>query len=174
MRPPPLDRSVRLVGKASGEELIKHETQRVDVAANAGLALSDLLWSHVGRRTRSFAPAKGIVAAQGQAEVGDAHPPSSIEHDVGGFQIAMQQPAIMGGGEASADLVRGLQSLVARASGRYGATKMQDPRRRCTPWSESAGRSLLRCRKHGKHLGAKPGGRCGLQHEIGESRGIVL
>ena len=113
MRAPPLDRSGCLIRKASGEQLIKHEPQRVDIAANAGFALSNLLWSHVGRRTCSFAPASGIVAAEGQPEVRDAHPPSSIEHDVGGLQIAMQQSAIVRGGETSADLVRGLQSLVA-------------------------------------------------------------
>ena len=112
MRPPPLDRGVCLIRKASGEQLIKDQPQRVDIAANAGLALSNLLWSHVGRRTRSFAPTGGIVVAEGQSEVGDAHPPSSIEHDVGGLQITMQQSAIMRGGQAGADLVRGLQSLV--------------------------------------------------------------
>ena len=90
MRPSPLDRGVCLIRKAPGEQLIKHESQRVDIAANAGLALSNLLWSHVGRRTCSLASARGIVAAEGQPEVRDAHPPSSIQHDVGGLQITMQ------------------------------------------------------------------------------------
>ena len=80
----------------------------------AGFTFSDLLGSHVGRRTRSFAPATGVVAAEGEAEVGDAHPPSSIEHDVCGLQVAMQQSVIVRGGESGADLVRGFQSLVRR------------------------------------------------------------
>src|ERR1700730_9634312 len=100
MRPPPLDRSGCLIREASGEELIKHEPQRVDIAANAGFAFSNLLWRHVGRCTCSLAPARGVVVAESQPEVGDAHAPSSIEHDVGGLQITMQQSAIMRGGKA--------------------------------------------------------------------------
>ena len=54
MRSPPLDRSGCLIRKASGEKLIKHESQRVDIAANAGFAFSNLLWSHVGRAYPQF------------------------------------------------------------------------------------------------------------------------
>jgi hypothetical protein len=49
---------------------------------------------------------------QGKTEVSDAHPPASIQHNVGRLQIAMQQPAIVRGSETGADLVRGFQSLV--------------------------------------------------------------
>ncbi len=90
MRPSPLDRGVCLIRKVPGEQLIKYESQRVDIAANAGLALSNLLRSHVGRRTCGFAAARCVVAAEGQPEVRDAHPPSSIQHDVGRLQITMQ------------------------------------------------------------------------------------
>ncbi len=90
MRPSPFDWSVCLIRKVPGEQLIKYESQRVDIAANAGLALSNLFGSHVGRRTRGLASASGIVAAERQPEVCDAHPPSSIQHDVGWLQITMQ------------------------------------------------------------------------------------
>ena len=120
MRPPPLDRGRCLIRKASGEQLIKDKPQRVDIAADAGFAFSNLLWRHVGRRTGSFAAATGIVVAEGQPEVRDAHPPSSIEHDVGWLQITMQQSAIMRGRETRADLVCGLQSFV-RGQAAYAA-----------------------------------------------------
>ena len=90
MRPSPLDWGVCLIRKVPGEQLIKHESQRVDIAANAGLALSNLLRSHVGRRACGLAAARGIVVAQGQPEVRDAHPAASIQHDVGWLQITMQ------------------------------------------------------------------------------------
>src|SRR5208283_5500897 len=101
-----------LIRKVPGEQLIKYKPQRIDIAANAGLALSNLFRSHVSRRTCGFAPARCIVAAQGQPEVRDAHPPSSIQHDVGRLQITMQQSAIVRGRQTGADLVRGLQSLI--------------------------------------------------------------
>jgi hypothetical protein len=57
-------------------------------------------------------PASGIVVAEGQSKVGNAHPTSSVEHDVGGLQITVKQSAIMRSRKTSADLVRGFQSLV--------------------------------------------------------------
>ena len=112
MRPPPLYGSGCLIRQPSREEFIQDEPQRVNITAHAGFTFSNLLWSHIGRRTRSLASAEGIVAAEGEAEVGDAHTASSVEHDVGGLQIAMQQSAIVGGSKARAYLVCCLQSLV--------------------------------------------------------------
>ena len=174
MRAPPLDRSGCLIRKASGEQLIKDEPQRVDIAAHAGFAFSNLLWSHVGRRARSFAPARGIVAAEGQPEVGDAHPPSSIEHDVGGFQIAMQQSAIMRGGKASADLVRGLQSLV-----RGQAADAAQQRRKVLAVDVLHGEKVLAIDLADVVNAANIGMRdlAGVTHfsmKPGESRGIIL
>ena len=63
MGPPPLHKGACLKRETSGEQLINHQPQRVDVAANAGLSLSNLFWSHIGRRTRGFAPPLGIVVA---------------------------------------------------------------------------------------------------------------
>ena len=60
---PPLDRSGRLIRQAAGKELVKYQPQRVDIAANAGLALSNLLGSHVSRSARSLAASRGVVAA---------------------------------------------------------------------------------------------------------------
>src|SRR5271157_2722141 len=112
MCPSPFDRGVCLIRKVPGKQLIEYESQRIDIAANAGFALCDLFWSHVGGRTGSVAPARGIIATESQPEVRDAHSSSSIQHDVGWLQITMQQSAIMRGCQTSADLVRGLQSLV--------------------------------------------------------------
>src|ERR1700686_1726843 len=97
MRSPPLNGGGCLIRQASGEQLIKDQSKRVDVAANAGFALRNLLGSHVGGRPRSLALARGVVATECQSEVRNAHPASPIEHDVGGLQIAMQQSAIMCG-----------------------------------------------------------------------------
>ena len=113
MRAPQFHGSGRRKGKAPGEQFVKHNTHRVDVAANAGFAPVNLLRSHVGQRTGNFVPARGIVAAQGQAKVRDAHPASAIEHDIGGFQIAMEKcRESCAAARPAHSLVRRLQSLV--------------------------------------------------------------
>jgi hypothetical protein len=71
-----------------------------------------LLWGHVGQRSSDFVPAIGIVAAQGQPKVCDTHAPSTIEHDIGRFQIAVEKSGIVRGSKACAYLVCCLQSLI--------------------------------------------------------------
>ena len=54
-------------------------------------------------------PARSVSPVDsGQAEVGDPDPAVAVEHDVGRLQIAMDDAAIVRGGEAGADLPREL------------------------------------------------------------------
>src|SRR5207247_1796402 len=57
----------------------------------------------------------GIAAATlklGQPEVGDAGVATTVDHDVGGFEIPMEQAAVVNGREPGADLVGDHQGLV--------------------------------------------------------------
>ena len=51
---------------------------------------------------------------RGQAEVRDPHVAAAVDHDVGGLQVAVQDAAVVRGGEARADLARDLERLVRR------------------------------------------------------------
>ena len=58
--------------------------------------------------------ASGIVGGDGQAEIGDADVAFAVEHHVGGFQVAMEHPALVRGGEAGAELARDIDGFVLR------------------------------------------------------------
>ena len=88
-----------------GEQLVEHETERVDVAARGHLAAGELLGRHVGRR----AGAQRFAGDAGQAEVGDPDLAAAVEHDVRRLEIAMDDAAIVRRGEAGADLPRDLE-----------------------------------------------------------------
>jgi hypothetical protein len=50
----------------------------------------------------------------GQAEIGDAGAAAAVDHHVGGLEVAVEHPAIVGGGEAGADLAGDLHGAVSR------------------------------------------------------------
>ena len=98
---------------AAREELIDDEAQRKDVAPGGDLASEELLGRHVRRRARTdiLDPPN-----RGQAEVHHAHSAGAVEHDVGRLQIAMDDAALMGGGESRAQLARDVGGFVFRES----------------------------------------------------------
>ena len=95
---------------AAGEDLVEHQAERVDVAARRDLAAGELLGRHVGRR----AGAQHFAGGAGEAEVGDPDLAAAVEHDVRRLEIAMDDAAIVRGGEPGADLPRELDRAVLR------------------------------------------------------------
>ena len=94
----------------AGEELVEDEAERVDVAARRDLAAGELLGRHVGRR----AGADRFTGDAGEAEVGDADLAAAVEHDVRRLEIAMDDAALVRGGESGADLPRDLERAIFR------------------------------------------------------------
>ena len=99
----------RVESAASGEQLVHHQPQREDVAASRDLAAEQLFRCHVGRRAGSHVL---DVSDRRQAEVHDPHSPRVVEHDVGRLQIAMDDAALVRGGEPCAQLPGDLDGLV--------------------------------------------------------------
>ncbi len=61
---------------------------------------------HVKRRSGNRAALRhaGVVGGAGQAEIGDLHAARGFDHDVGGFDVAVDQSQGMGGGKTLGDL----------------------------------------------------------------------
>ena len=74
----------------SGEEFIEDETQRVDVAAGGDALPGKLLGSHVARRSRHYFFLVDGLAESSQTEIGDLGASPADDHDIGRFQIAVQ------------------------------------------------------------------------------------
>ena len=91
-----------------GEELVEHEPQRVDVAARRHLAAGELLRRHVSGRTGT----ENFTCGAGETEVGNADPAVAVEHHVRGLQVAVDDAAIVRGGEAGAHLARHFDGAV--------------------------------------------------------------
>ena len=100
----------RFVHAPSGEDLEQHEAEGVDVAPDARGLAGELLRRHVLRRTGSHR--RGVAGGAREAEIGDPDVPVAVDHHVGRLQIAMQDAAIVGGGNPRAELPREVDRLV--------------------------------------------------------------
>ena len=112
------------------------------------------MYAGVPARTSSTA------SNRGEAEVHHAHFACAVEHHVGRLQIAMDDAALMRGGEARAQLSRDVGGFV------FGESA--DPAERArevfavdvSPSRDRGGRRLRRCRRRGRRWGARPAARC--------------
>ena len=97
-----------LAGKrvAAGHHLVEHHPQRPDVHARAGVLAVELLGGHVGRGAHRHAGAgdAGLIDELGDAEVDQLHPPVRGHDDVGRLDVAMDDPPLVGTGQAGGDL----------------------------------------------------------------------
>ena len=101
-------------GTAAGVELVEHEAERVDVAADADLAALQLLRRHVAGRPRTHVLFAERFGEAGQAEVGDAHVALAVEHQVRGLEVPVEDTLLVRGGEPRAELPRDVERLVGR------------------------------------------------------------
>ena len=92
----------------AGEQLVEHETERVDVAARRHLAAGELFGRHVGRRPG----ADRFAREPGEAEVGDPHPARAIEHHVGRLEVTMEHTALVRCSQTCAKLASQLERFV--------------------------------------------------------------
>ena len=116
---------------ATGETLVGHDAQRINVAATVERLRLGLLGTHVVRRAdRHSGP--GQLAARRRlrdAEVGDHRVPVLIEHDVVGLDVAMDDFLLVGVGERAAHFGEDLLDL----GGRQYATRREDAGERLAP-----------------------------------------
>ena len=114
-------------GRLPGEHLVEHGAEREDVGARVdGLALG-LLRGHVGGCPEQDAEAGAARGAErgghrvgraalgadqlGEAEVEHLHEAGLRDHHVPGLDVAVDDPGLVGGGEAARDLERDPQRL---------------------------------------------------------------
>jgi len=83
------------------------------------------LRSHVGGRAHGAAIPGQLGHGRGQAEVGDACVAAAVDHHVGGLQVAVQDPALVGGGQAGGDLAGDLHRAVAGQAADAGEQRGQ-------------------------------------------------
>src|SRR5256885_2474534 len=94
--------SGKLLGERAlaGEDFVEHEPERIDVAARAHFSSGKLFRRHVGRSPTADFVTAYVVSETCQAKVSDDDLTASIQHDVGGVQIAVQHALGMGRGES--------------------------------------------------------------------------
>ena len=94
----------------AGEHLVEHEAERVQVAARRDFLPRELFRRHVRGRSRT----QEFARRAREAEIGDADPAGAVEHDVRRLEVAVDDAAVVRGGEARADLARQLDRAVLR------------------------------------------------------------
>ena len=97
-----------------GEELVEHQTERVEVAAGRDFPSRELFRRHVGRCARRDVGAFDLLREAGEAEVGDARPAAAVHHDVRRLQVAVEHADLVRRRKAGADLPCDLDRLVLR------------------------------------------------------------
>src|SRR5262249_62037229 len=71
----------RLEGRLAGEQLVEHETERVEIALDGDLASRELLRRHVGRRAGADV-ASDLLDERGEPAIRAAATPPALAHDV--------------------------------------------------------------------------------------------
>ena len=95
---------------------MQHQAQRVNVALDRHGTTSQLLGRHVGRRPNSIARRVFHVGQPCQTEIGDPHLSTTVEHDVGRFQVPVQHALLMSRVQSPAQLAGNVDTLVRRQS----------------------------------------------------------
>ncbi len=110
------DRGVGLKGQAAGDQLIKHDAERIDVGAGVARLPQALLGSHIRRGAHQRAGCGVFDAGYqlGNAEVGEDDAARAIQHDVGRFDVAVDHIALVGVGERRADILNDADGLGQR------------------------------------------------------------
>src|SRR6202007_1065984 len=81
------------------EDLVEDKPEGVDVALGRDFPASKLLRRHVGGRSRAGTFAFEAGGKARQAEIRDADFSCTVEHHIGGLQVAVNDAALVSGGE---------------------------------------------------------------------------
>src|SRR4029079_1175394 len=101
-----------VVGPPAGEDLEQDQAEGVDVALRRRRLAGQQLRRHVLRRAGERRAAVG--GRGGDPEVGDADVAVAVEHDVGRLEVAVNDAALVRGGDAGAQLAGDVDRLVRR------------------------------------------------------------
>jgi hypothetical protein len=103
---------VSVVRPPAGEYFVQNKPERKNVAAHRDLAILKLFGSHVSRCPGAVAASGEFISQAREAEVGDAYATPAVDHDVRGFEVAMQHAVFVGGCETEAKLTGDLNGLL--------------------------------------------------------------
>jgi hypothetical protein len=103
---------LRVEGPLAREHLEENQAERVEVGFDGWGAAGEQLRRHV---LRSAGTRRGDVACGDcQPEIGDADVSIAVDHHVRRLQVAVQDAALVSGGDAGAQLTRDLDGFVLR------------------------------------------------------------
>ena len=88
-----------VVCSLSGEKLVEHETETVDIAPLGNFFTGPLLGRHVGRGAAADVAALHGAGRRCQTEIRDASLSALVDHDVRGLQVPMQDSLVVCGRE---------------------------------------------------------------------------
>ncbi len=101
-------------GAFAGEYLVEDKAERVKIAFRRHVSARELFGRHVGWRACPRVGSFDFSGQPGQTKIRDAHAPAPIQHDVRGFQVAMNNAVLVRGREACAHLSRDFEGFVRR------------------------------------------------------------
>ena len=101
---------------SASEDFVEYQAKSIQIAPDGHLSASDLFRRHVSRRTCTDLAVPDPLCPACYAKVSNADLSAPVEHDVGRFQVAVQNTRSMGSSKPQADLARGFVCLVKRES----------------------------------------------------------
>ena len=96
------------------ENFIEDQPQRINVAAGGYFSPPQLFGRHVGWGAAANLRPADVIGHSRQAKVGDHHLASSIEHDIGRLQVAMENALGVGRGQSRAEMACNVERFVGR------------------------------------------------------------
>ena len=94
------------------EQFKEDEAERVEVALPRHFAARQLLWRHVRRGAEADVCRVEAISHHRNPEVHDPHATMTVDHDVAGLQVAMENAFRVGSGQSGTQLPADLDPLV--------------------------------------------------------------
>ena len=138
-------------------QLVEHQAERIQVAANRRALPGQLLRRHVRRRPAHLCRLRLVGGGDCETKVGNAHAAAPVDHHVRRLQIPVQHTTLMCRGQIRRRAAAQCRVPSRSRGTRCAAAATPGPPRRCIPSTGSAARSLRRCRTRGRCSGARAG-----------------